>query len=152
MPKFCFYDDDLTQVFTRLADCDVLLFGSPIFFDSVSGQAKSFIDRCNCFRPPDYDGTQSERWFVKILSRKRPGVMVLVGGRDGWFEGARRVVAGFFKWVEVTNEGSLMFRSDDFNRVGTAIDDPQVMLEAADIGRRLAIQVIDSTAPDDGTA
>ncbi len=137
-PKFCLFDDDLTDVYTKLADCDCLLFGTPVYFDSVSAQAKMFIDRCNCFRPPDFDNVDPEHRFIRILKRKRPGAMVLVGGERGWLEGARRVVAGFFKWVEVTNEGMIAYRSPGFIRVGSVAEDKDTLAQADALGKQLA--------------
>jgi len=137
-PEFCFYDDDLSAVYSQLAACDCLLFGSPIFFDSVSAQAKAFMDRCNCMRPPDYDNIDPVRNFLTLIPRKRPGAIVLVGGEQGWFEGARRSIAGFFKWVEVINEGHVFYRSQDFRAKGTVRDDPETLAQAHLLGRRLA--------------
>ena len=37
---FCLYDDNLADVYRQLESCDCLLFGSPIYFDTVSAQAK----------------------------------------------------------------------------------------------------------------
>jgi multimeric flavodoxin WrbA len=137
-PKFCFFDDDLTEVYSWLARCDCLLFGSPIFFDTVSAQAKAFIDRCNCVRPADFDNVNPDHQFIKLLTRKRPGAMALVGGEKGYFEGARRVIAGFFKWVEVVNEGMVIHHSTDFTRSATVAGDPVALNEARELGRRLA--------------
>ena len=125
-PKWCFYGD-INDLYKLLVECDCLLFGSPVYFDSVSAQAKLFIDRCNCFRPPDFDNVDPERSFIKLIKRKRAGAIVLVGGEEGWFEGARRCIAGYFKWVEVTNEGVISYRSQDFNEKGTALGDPEVI-------------------------
>lgn len=137
-PSWCFLDDSLSSVYKKLAACDCLLFGSPIYFDAVSAQAKAFIDRCNCFRPADFDDQNPEHDFIKRLTRKRPGAIVLVGGEQGWFEGARRCIAGFFKWVEVVNEGVLMFRSTDFTRAGEAADSEEMLHEADQLGLSLA--------------
>lgn len=137
-PNFCFFDDALTPIYKELAQCDCLLMGSPIFFDSVSAQTKAFMDRCNCFRPPDYKKTQKEHRFLKLIPRKRPGAMVLVGDNEGWIEGPRRTIAGFFKWVEVTNEGTVWYRSVDFNKKGTVIEDKKSLEEADRLGEKLA--------------
>ena len=137
-PKFCLYDDDLTALYPKLAECDCLLFGTPVYFDSVSAQAKMFIDRCNCLRPPDFENTDPDHDFIKRIKKKRPGAIILVGGERGWFEGARRVIAGFFKWIEVVNEGMLVYRSSDFCSKGTAADDHAAMIEAEQLGFRLA--------------
>lgn len=137
-PKWCFFEDDLTPIYNRLVECDCLLFGSPVYFDSVSGQAKTFIDRCNCFRPYDFGNQEPEHDFVKLIKRKRPGAIVLVGGDEIGLEGARRTIAGFFKWVEVANEGVLKYSSADDRRVGTAADDDLIVDQAAKLGQKLA--------------
>ncbi len=140
-PHFCFYDDDLSSVYKELAECDVLLFGSPIYFDSVSAQAKSFIDRCNCFRPPDFTNSNPDYDFLKRIKQKRPGGIILVGGERGWFEGARRVIAGFFKWIEVTNESMVVYKSPDFRQSGSVASDEKAIGEALAMGKLLATKV-----------
>ncbi len=139
---FCLFHDDLDQVYASLVACDCLLVGSPIYFDSVSAQMKMLIDRCNCIRPPDWKNVNPEHDFIKLLSRQRPGAMVLVGGDRGYFEGARRTIAGWFKWIEVVNEGHLMFRSTDFRCKGMVSNDMAALGEADTLGRRLADKVM----------
>jgi multimeric flavodoxin WrbA len=136
-PKWCFYDE-INDLFRLLAETDCLLFGSPVFFDSVSAQAKLFIDRCNCFRPADFKDANPEHSFIKLIKRKRPGAMVLVGGKEGWFEGARRCIAGYFKWIEVVNEGVVSYRSPDFNEKGTAMMDAAVLSQVGELAEKLA--------------
>jgi len=135
-PRWCFYDD-LGDILDQLAVCDCLLFGSPIYFDSVSAQAKAFIDRCNCFRPADFD-EDSDGGFIRRLKHTRPGAMVLVGGEREWLEGARRVIAGFFKWVEVDNQGLLTYSSPTNSKHGTAAEDSEAMARADELGAHLA--------------
>lgn len=137
-PAFCFYNDDLADVYNILAECNCLLFGTPVYFDTVSAQAKMFIDRCNCFRPADFERVDPEHDFIRIIKRQRPGAMVLVGSKGGWFEGARRTVAGFFKWVEVSNEGLLIYHTRDFNKKGTAAGEPELLSDACQTGELLA--------------
>ncbi len=136
-PKFCFYNDDITALYDKLALCDCLLLGSPVYFDAISAQAKALIDRCNCFRPPDFDNVDSDHDFIKLIKRKRPGAMVLVGSEGGWFEGARRCIAGFFKWVEVINEGILIYRSRGLV-AGSVMSESNKLKEAEQLGRHLA--------------
>ncbi len=140
-PKYCFFDDDLTAIYKKLEQCDCLLFGSPIHFDTVSSPAKLFIDRCNCIRPADFNDIEPDHDFVKLWKQKRPGAIVLVGGKHAWFEGARRTIAGWFKWVEVVNEGLLTYKSEDFRRSGTILEDDQVLAEADRLANALASKV-----------
>ena len=143
-PKWCLYDDDLTPVYEKLVSCDCLLFGTPVYFDSVSAQGKAFIDRCNCIRPPDYRGIDPNHAFIKRLHRKRPGAMVVVGGEEGWLEGARRTIVGLFKWVEVVNHGMIAYRTTDYNVKGRAADDPMVIGDIEQMAVKLADAIRES--------
>ena len=70
---YCIYDDDLAPILERLASCDCLLFGSPVYFDSVSAQAKMLIDRCNCMRPANFEGRDRQQTFLRRIDAARPG-------------------------------------------------------------------------------
>ena len=142
--QYCFFDDEITGVYDDLASCDCVVIGTPLYFDSVSAQTKLFIDRCNCFRPVDFDGTDPDHHFLRRITRSRPGGMVLVGGERGWFEGARRCIAGWFKWIEVEDVGAVIYRSRDDTVRGLAGRDGQALAEAAALGRKLADAVIRS--------
>lgn len=136
-PHFCFFHE-IDRQYDLIVQCDALIFGSPIYFDNVSAQAKAFIDRCNCFRPYDFKHIDPEHSFLKLLPKKRPGAVVFVGGESGWFEGARRTVVGFFKWIEIASVGMVTWSHEDVE-IGSATRDNQVVEQAKELGRNLAI-------------
>lgn len=136
--EWCVFHDAISPVLDKIADCDCLIVGSPIYFDSVSAQLKALMDRCNCFRPANFDGKEPQQDFVRLIKHKRPGAMILVGGEQGWFEGARRSIAGFFIWIEVTNEGMVQYHSKDFKRTGQVIDSIEALEQARAMGNKLA--------------
>ncbi len=138
-PDYCLYHDDIYPVYDLLIDCDVVLFGSPIYFDTVSAQAKLFIDRCNCLRPPDFAG-KSGHHFKKILEKKRFGGIVLVGGPRQNYECARTVIAGFFKWVNVDTVGNVLFAGSGWEK-GAARSHPAVLKKAEQTGRKIAARL-----------
>lgn len=139
-PAWCFYDD-LDPLYKEVVECDCLLFGSPIFFDNVSAQAKAFIDRCNCFRPYDFENKEPKHDFIKLLPQhKRPGAMVFVGG-DPWIEGSRRTVVGFFKWIEVENVGIIQYAPPDSRGFGQVDKDEAKLHEADELGMKIAQQI-----------
>lgn len=43
----CVQKDDMASVLPKLMDADVIVFASPVYYYSLSGQMKTFIDRCN---------------------------------------------------------------------------------------------------------
>lgn len=42
----CAYNDDLTDVLEKVKKADVIILGSPIYFGDVTGEMRSFIERC----------------------------------------------------------------------------------------------------------
>ena len=45
-PGKCSQQDDMSNIISELIKCDVVVFASPVYFYSLSGQMKTFIDRC----------------------------------------------------------------------------------------------------------
>ena len=65
----CAYKDDLTPIFEKLKEADGIIFGSPIYFSSTTGQFRAFIERL-CFPLYRYmpDG--------RVLDRTIPVAMI----------------------------------------------------------------------------
>ena len=148
-PRFCFFDDDLTPVYQSLIDCDIVILGSPVFFDSVSAQTKSFIDRCSCFRPPDFKN-ETPYNFKKLGLKRRVGAGVLVAGERGRFDLARSVMKGFFKWTEVDCAGFVTYESSDYHKSGTAADSEEAVNEAVGVGKLLYSKALSQSAGGGG--
>ncbi len=102
-PDYCFFDDSMNEIYEELAKSDLVVFASPIYFDTVSAQAKLLIDRCNCLRPPIFsnDGIKSDIHFLDRDLKPKKGVIILSGGKRRKFECARMIIKGFFKWANI---------------------------------------------------
>ena len=144
-PAWCFFEDDLTPLYEKLVQSDAILLGTPVYFDSVSGQMKMFIDRCNCFRPPDYAGDSAHAFKKRGLPR-RIGAGVLVGGVRGEFELARRVLAAFFKWLDIDVAGYVRYESKDFRKQGEVLTNQKAIAEAHVLGQEVGKRTSPSPA------
>jgi multimeric flavodoxin WrbA len=113
-PDYCFFHDDMDEIFTLMEKSEGIILGSPIYFDSVSAQTKLFIDRTNCLRPVDFHHPDGPR-FKKPLFRGKKGGIILVGGEDGKFEGALRTSKAFFIWAGIKVVFTLKYRTRSFN-------------------------------------
>lgn len=51
----CVIKDDLTNVLEKIAECDVLLLGTPIYFANITGAMQCFLERL-LFSSHNYDG------------------------------------------------------------------------------------------------
>jgi multimeric flavodoxin WrbA len=139
-PDFCFFHDEIYPVYDLFVNCDIVLFGSPVYFDTISAQAKLFIDRCNCLRPADFEG-KTEHAFKKILAKERLGAMVLVGGERQDYECARKVIAGFFKWAEIINCGTVISAGTGWEP-GAVSGDADKLHEAYTLGQKIASRIL----------
>ncbi len=135
-PEVCFYEDELWPVYKSLIDADIVVLGSPVFFDSVSAQTKMLIDRCSCFRPPDF-ANETDRNFKKLGFRRRLGAGVLVAGERGRFDLARSVMKGFFEWTEIEATGFMTYGSPDFLRASQVQESPQAFSGADELANTL---------------
>ena len=75
----CVIDDDMAQLYAVFEAADGLVLGTPVYYNSVSGQMKLMIDRSYCLAQPVLlpDGRRSYRTTV---AKHKRGVVVAVGG------------------------------------------------------------------------
>ncbi|MFC2060412.1 flavodoxin family protein [Chloroflexota bacterium] len=78
----CQVEDDMQDIYTKLSEADGIIFGTPVYFWSVSAQAKALIDRTRLF---------SDK---RELRNKVAGVVTVQAGRGDI--GALNVFSGFF--------------------------------------------------------
>lgn len=124
----CRIDDDMRQVHMLIDAADILILGTPVYFDTVSAQMKLMIDRCNCMTPlvERPDGTCA---FAERPACRKRAVLVAVAGSSQQFRTLRVTVNGFLKWVGAELVEEVLYAHDSTTRGGVR-DDPKT-LEAA---------------------
>ncbi|MFW6111161.1 MAG: flavodoxin family protein [Thermoproteota archaeon] len=117
----CIFKDDMTEAYQKMKKADALIIGSPVYNGSVSGQLKTFFDRCRAMvaRNPD-------------VFKNKVGAGVAVGGdRLGGQELALLTIHSFFlanKMITVSggpfgaNLGGTIW-SQDLGREGAKRDE-----------------------------
>ncbi len=131
---FCRFDDDMQQVFRALEDSDIVVLGSPVYFDTVSAQTKLMIDRCNCLTALVEESDGSAR-FEKRLKKRKTGVFVAVAGSGQDFSPIQATADGFFKWINAHLIESVLY-SHDSNEKGNVRSECEWMKKAFDAGVR----------------
>ncbi|MEJ2069275.1 MAG: flavodoxin family protein [Syntrophobacterales bacterium] len=128
----CPIKDDMLPLYDKLVEADVVVLATPIFFYSVSAQAKAFIDRTQAL--------WSRRYVTKqdFPGPERQGVLLAVGATHGklLFVGARLVTKYFFDAINVSYAAEILVRGVDDK--GEIHQQPEVLAAATDLGRRLA--------------
>lgn len=130
----CTIDDDMTQIYNAIRSADRIILASPIFFFSLSAQAKIMIDRCQSF------------WCEKYLLKKsipagkhgRKGLLMLVGGmkKDIGTTCAEATAKAFFRTISVPEHKTLSFLGVDAK--GEILKHPTATKEAFEAGEKLA--------------
>lgn len=116
----CALDDDMRNTITpKLLSADVLVIGTPVYFNNVTAQLKAFIDRT---------------WAFRGRLRNKIGAAVVVGRKYG-AESAITAINAFFLKHEmiVANRGvsGMGFRS------GSVSDDAESLRAAAKLASRI---------------
>lgn len=98
----CVIRDDMESVYKMMANADAVILVTPIFFASVSAQAKAMIDRFQCAWEAKYN-------LKKIAHAKKRGIFISVAGsyRKDSFENAKAVVRAFFTTLDIEYSGEL---------------------------------------------
>jgi len=118
----CAIDDDMnTEIIPKLLIADALVIGTPVYFNNVTAQLKSFIDRT---------------WSIRGKLRNKIGAAVVVGRKYG-AESAITAIHAFFLKHEmmVANRGisATAFQSEE-------VKDDSESLQAAS---RLASRILE---------
>lgn len=130
----CIGEDDLKPVLAEVAESDLLVMASPVYFGEVSAQLKAFIDRTFSFLRPDY-GTNKE-----IKTRLKPDktvVFILVQGhpKEKLFADIYPRYSFFFNWLGFTQ--SHLLRVCGAYDKGDIKNYPEIFEEAKNLAQKL---------------
>ncbi|MEK6692015.1 MAG: flavodoxin family protein [Nitrospirota bacterium] len=129
----CTVKDAMEKIYTAIKEGHRFILASPIFFFSLSAQAKIMIDRCQTF------------WCEKYLLKKpivseefrRKGLLLLVGGmkKEIGFECAEVTAKAFFRTISVPEHKTLSFMGIDAK--GEILKHPTALSDAYQAGKEL---------------
>ena len=128
----CILDDELTPVLDQLRQAEGWVLASPIYYDSISGQMKTFFDRCRTFTVDP----ETQALARQLQGKRQAAVIVTYEDRprsDYAHEAAK--LANYLAWmgdfeVEILSEGQLGPRD-------AAQERPDLLARAERIGQDL---------------
>ena len=129
----CIHSDDMTKIYLAIREAERIILASPIFFYSLSAQAKAMVDRCQSFWCEKYRLKKS----IPAGPRGRRGLLLLVGGmkKEDGRQSAEAVAKGFFRTVSVPEHETLFFGGVDAK--GDILKHPTALKDACNAGKRL---------------
>jgi multimeric flavodoxin WrbA len=126
----CVLEDDLTPIYDKIYGADAIIFASPVYFDGVSGQMKSFLDRWYAF------------WDEKYQKRLKPGkkglvILVYEAGRENMYDDLLNREMGLLRGKGLTDVTG--FTVSGVRHKGDVLKKkPEALERAAEFGRKLA--------------
>lgn len=137
-PNYCLFDDDMKRIYTALESYDSIVLGAPVYFDTVSAQAKLMIDCCNCLMPyvERPDGTSC---FERRIKKLKKGVFIAVAGTDQEFNTILTTAKGFFDWANIELVETILYAHVDAE-LGGVRKNKKRMDEAFEVGVRILIR------------
>ena len=126
--KDCSKDDDMNDVYPKIVESGVIVFGTPVYWYGPTALMKAFIDRFVYFNCPENRG--------KIRGKS---AVLVVPFEDETLDTAAPLVAMFEKslaYVEMKLAAKLIVPG--IGKKGAIFEHPDRLQEAYDLGRRLA--------------
>ena len=123
----CVRKDDMGALHEELRTADALLIASPVYWFTMSGQAKLFMDRLYAFGAEDY----------RPLKGKKVGIILTYGDDDVFASGGVNALRSFqdaFAYVGAPIAGMVYGSAD---RAGAVRTNTKLMEEAYALGRAL---------------
>lgn len=119
-------DDDCRSVLDKVIAADIVVIGSPVYWQGVTAQLKCFIDRFSCH--------YAQPWFNEGMKGKIWAALVPFGASDPaeaeWVTRPLEIWVGHFKGQYAGAVAVSAFRK------GAVADKPEAMQAARDLGRQ----------------
>jgi multimeric flavodoxin WrbA len=109
----CVQKDDVAELLGKVQNADVIVFATPIYYYEMSGQLKTFLDRCN----PLYGQDNNFK-----------DVYLITSAYDSSEKAADRAINGLKGWIECFEQSRFAGAL-----VGGGIDEPKAALERDDL-------------------
>ena len=124
----CIVDDDMQMLYPKLRQADAIVLASPIYWFTVSAQAKLFMDRCYAFEGPGRN----------LLADKRFAYVLTYGDSDPFNSGAVNALRTFqdgMRYIGAEIAGTVYGSA---SKPGEIARNEALMDKAFRLGQRLA--------------
>ena len=118
----CSQKDDMALILDKMVIADVIVMATPVYFYTMDGQMKTFIDRC-CARYTHI--SNKDFYFIATAADVRPQAL------ERTFDGFR----GFAACLENAREAGLLYGAGVWNM--GEINDTNSMKEAYEMGKKV---------------
>ena len=113
---YCVIKDDMQQLYNKFDKADIILVSTPIYFNGISAQLKTMIDRCQSLWASKYRAEEP----VIDTEKTRKGYLLAAGGAPSYpdqFVAADKVMDMFFRVTNADYVEMLSVANTDDNPV-----------------------------------
>ena len=118
----CSQKDDMEEILDKMTEADVIVLATPIYFYTMSGQMKTFIDRC-CSR------------YTKITNKEFYYIMSAADVSQGAFVRTVEEFRGFLACLSYAREKGILCAAGVWQKV--EVDYTKYIQEACDMGKNV---------------
>lgn len=93
----CSINDEMTEIYDYIANCDNVIIASPIYFSQPTGRLLDVCSRFQTYFAAKYFQNKTPE------IRKKKGAVILVGGGDGNPDSAYETLCSIMAHINVTN-------------------------------------------------
>jgi multimeric flavodoxin WrbA len=130
--EHCVLKDGLTPVLEALAQADIWVVASPIYFGQISGQLKCCLDRWFSFLKPDYTTNPQP---CRLAPGKKGVWFLSQAGPEESFGDVFPLYTGFLKWYGFVD--NRLVRATNTGQGGACDVNPAHLAEAKSLARQL---------------
>jgi len=123
----CVFNDDMREIYPKLRQADAIVIASPIYWFTISAQAKLCIDRWYALQTPQGNA----------LRGKQIGIILTYGDSDLYTSGGINAIHTFqsmFRYIGCEIAGMVYGTASD---VGDVQKQPALMQQAYQLGKKL---------------
>ncbi len=127
----CIIDDKMQGIYPLLVNCNLLLIASPVFFTTVSGYLKAFIDRFQRFWALKYELQKK-----LITAENKNGMLFSCAGSkpENIFDCTKKVIRSLFDVLYVKYYADFCYNNIDFKK--DILKQPEITEHVFDFGKK----------------
>jgi multimeric flavodoxin WrbA len=123
-PGDCIYDDDMKSIISKLDEADLLVFTSPVYFDSMTSNMKKLIERLRPTYGPHFEFRNGRTYHIKTNNKKQDAIIISTAGnpeRESFISISRT-----FKRI-IDNMGAQLIAEFNFPASHYIVTKPQII-------------------------
>lgn len=124
-------EDDMRTIEARIKKADAIILASPIYFGSLSAQAKIMIDRCQTF-------WEKKMLFNKPIRKNKINaafICVQASDKKAFFDNAKQIAKNFFEVIDAKYQGELF--CSGLEKEADVLKHPDFLRKAYALGKNL---------------